>query len=232
MAHYLPQMGTQTAESGLQSPVMAPPISQPDEGLNAAVAAELRAEQGRQKLSVKQLAAKSGVSYGSLRRYLDGERHIDVAVLEALAKGLGRSAVEIVASASTRIPPKVDTAFNADLVIYHPEDQTLEVVEAKEAPRLAPGEFVLYVQQGGRTGWQIVDPAGREVRTVESQSEAVTEAETILRAAAATKIGTPDAIAEALTRGELKVDKLEAARGRKARTYPRPVDEAARDEDG
>jgi transcriptional regulator with XRE-family HTH domain len=79
------------------------PIEGPDAGLNAAVAAELRAERAAQNLTVQELAERSAVPYASLRRYLAAERHIDVATLETLAKALGTSTPDLVWAATERL---------------------------------------------------------------------------------------------------------------------------------
>lgn len=81
---------------------MTPPVQGPHEGLNAAVAAELRAELARKRRSTQWLADESGVAYGSLRRYLAPSRHIDVSVLAALCGALGVDPYELVAAAQTR----------------------------------------------------------------------------------------------------------------------------------
>ena len=81
---------------------MAPQLPQPSEGLNAAVAAELRAAQGRLKMAVKALAEAADIPYGTLRRYLAAERYIDVAVLEQLATALGTTAADLVREAQLR----------------------------------------------------------------------------------------------------------------------------------
>lgn len=85
---------------------MAPPVPGPLEGLNAAVAAQIRAEAAAAKLTDKALAKKADVNYASLRRWLGKDignvRHIDVAVLGALADALGLSAAEIVRRAVER----------------------------------------------------------------------------------------------------------------------------------
>lgn len=94
---------------------MNPPVPGPTEGLNAAVAAELRAEAGAKRLSDKALAEKAGVNYASLRRWLGkdtgNERHIDVAVLSTLADALEISPVEIVDRARKR----VDVVWNDEV---------------------------------------------------------------------------------------------------------------------
>jgi transcriptional regulator with XRE-family HTH domain len=79
------------------------PIEGPEAGLNAAVAAELRAERAAQNLTVQQLAEKSEVPYATLRRYLAAERHIDVATIAALAEALDTTAVELVMAATERL---------------------------------------------------------------------------------------------------------------------------------
>lgn len=86
---------------------MTPP-NEPHAGLNAAVAAEIRAELARQKLSVQALALKSGVAYGSLRRYINAERHIDLDVLHDLCAALGVSPRDLVERADMSEPlPRV-----------------------------------------------------------------------------------------------------------------------------
>ncbi|MGN0065781.1 MAG: helix-turn-helix domain-containing protein [Nocardioides sp.] len=79
------------------------PVARPDEGLNAAVAAELRAERAAKDLTTKELSALAGIPYASLRRYLGAERHIDVATVAALCGALGLEAGELVARASDRL---------------------------------------------------------------------------------------------------------------------------------
>lgn len=101
------------------------PIEGPEGGLNAAVAAELRAERAAQNLTVQELAEISDVPYASLRRYLAAERHIDVTVLAALAKALGTTPPDLVFAATERMnrggiviefPTKPsDDASNVDL---------------------------------------------------------------------------------------------------------------------
>lgn len=91
------------------------PVAKPGEGLNAAVAAELRAEQGRVRRSAPALAADAKIPYGSLRRYLAAERHIDVATLDALATALGTTSAAIVAAAEQRMSdPASSLALAAD----------------------------------------------------------------------------------------------------------------------
>lgn len=90
---------------------MTPPIPGPGEGLNAAVAAVLRGERASADLTINQLASKADLTAISVRRYLKAQRHIDVAVLNALAQALGTNMQAIVAAAEARMkrqaPPEV-----------------------------------------------------------------------------------------------------------------------------
>ncbi|KAB2808353.1 hypothetical protein F9L07_22825 [Pimelobacter simplex] len=110
------------------------PVPGPREGLNAAVAAQIRAEAAAARLSDKALAEKAGVNYASLRRWLGkdkgNERHIDVAVLAELARAVGSTSAEIVAGAEERL---------GRIARWEAEDadgQTYLVPEAAVAPRL------------------------------------------------------------------------------------------------
>lgn len=85
-----------------------PPVAEPDAGLNAAVAAEIRAEMARRKLTVRQLAELADIPYGTLRRKMSAERYIDVAELEQIAAALELTSVEIVEAAERRVPRAVD----------------------------------------------------------------------------------------------------------------------------
>lgn len=78
-------------------------IAKPDEGLNAAVAAELRAERAAKDLTAKDLSALAGIPYASLRRYLGAERHIDVATLAELCRALDLDVGALVARATERL---------------------------------------------------------------------------------------------------------------------------------
>lgn len=97
---------------------MTPPVPGPAEGLNAAVAAQLRAEAAAAKLSDKALAQKAGLQYSSLRRWLGkepgNERNIDVAVLAELAKALGLTPLEVVRRAEERMKVVVDLGARRD----------------------------------------------------------------------------------------------------------------------
>lgn len=63
------------------------------------LAAEIRAEMGRQKISVAELSRLSGLHRSLLHRRLGAESPLDTDELLAVAKALGLSVVELVARA-------------------------------------------------------------------------------------------------------------------------------------
>lgn len=73
-----------------------------DTGLNAAVAAELRAEKAARALTNGDISAKSDFPEVSVQRYLAAKRAIDVHVLDILARALGTDAPTILERASRR----------------------------------------------------------------------------------------------------------------------------------
>ena len=73
------------------------------EGLNGAVAAELRAEKAAQNLTNQDLADRSGIPIVSVQRYLVPKRAIDLVVLEQLAAAVGKTPAEIVEAAERRL---------------------------------------------------------------------------------------------------------------------------------
>lgn len=84
-------------------------------------------------MTVKELAVASEVAFASLRRYLAGERHIDVAVLAALCEALAIEPGQIVERAALRLsraPEVPGSAAQPDLVL---DDGT--VVEFKGGRR-------------------------------------------------------------------------------------------------
>lgn len=62
---------------------------------NRALAAEIRAERAAVGLTVKELAVRSGVPYGTLNRLLPGERDISYTQLVRLATALGLDPSEL-----------------------------------------------------------------------------------------------------------------------------------------
>lgn len=67
----------------------------PKRGLNGAVAAALRAEHGRKKVTYEAIATATGLSKTSVERYLNGKRHMDLAVVDGLARALGSTAEDV-----------------------------------------------------------------------------------------------------------------------------------------
>lgn len=91
------------------------PVPGPGEGLNAAVAAELRAERAARRITLQQLADESLVPLMSVRRYLNADRNIDVAVLYALAKALGTTPLEVVEAAQIRMAREAADSMSEEL---------------------------------------------------------------------------------------------------------------------
>ncbi len=75
----------------------------PAEGLNAAVAAELRAERAAQGVSIADLGDRSGISKSTLLRLLNEKRLIGMEALNDIATALGVRATTIVGRAERRL---------------------------------------------------------------------------------------------------------------------------------
>lgn len=82
---------------------MAPSDRDPSEGINAAIAAELRAERAAKRLTIDELSDKSGIPRRTLLRLLAAERHINVDQLAGLAVGLGVSQSDLFARGAARL---------------------------------------------------------------------------------------------------------------------------------
>lgn len=78
-------------------------MSEHAQGLNGAVAAELRAELSRQGLRQADLAKASGVPVVSVQRYLAPNRAMDIEVLDKLTRALGTNAAEIMGRAAAQL---------------------------------------------------------------------------------------------------------------------------------
>lgn len=85
----------------------------PSVGINAAVAAELRAERGAQKITVEALAQRSGVPKRTLLRLLNAERGIAVEPLTAIAGALNVPVSLVVSRAEERLE-REETAAERD----------------------------------------------------------------------------------------------------------------------
>lgn len=110
----------------------------PSKGLNAAVAAELRAEKAASNLTLSDIARLSGVTKGSVQRYLAAERHIDMRTLNALALALGTTPGELIERAQER------RARDAGSALPDPLDLTLAAMDPiagqDQSPGAAPDE--------------------------------------------------------------------------------------------
>lgn len=73
------------------------------EQYTSAVAAQLRAERGASKMTIHELAEKSGVMEQSLQRYLNEKRDIPIPVLYQICSGLGVSVHEVIRRAEARL---------------------------------------------------------------------------------------------------------------------------------
>jgi transcriptional regulator with XRE-family HTH domain len=71
-----------------------------------AVAAELRAERAAARLTVEELAERSGVHRGTLLRYLNAKRDIPVSTLIQIAEGLNIAPHLILERAAERMSEK------------------------------------------------------------------------------------------------------------------------------
>ncbi len=80
---------------------MSPVEKDPSAGINAAVAAELRAERGAQKVTVDALG--SGVPKRTLLRLLNAERGIALGPLAAIAEALDVPVSLVVSRAEERL---------------------------------------------------------------------------------------------------------------------------------
>ena len=72
-------------------------------GLNGAIAGELRAERGRQRVTFDALADRTDISRRTLIRLLNGERAINMATLESISEALGVVPSEIIRAAEAQL---------------------------------------------------------------------------------------------------------------------------------
>lgn len=81
----------------------------PTKGLNAAVAAELRAERKAQEVTFDDLVERVSLSRATTWRLLNAERLITIEALVELAGALGVSVLDIVERAEKRLAKKTHT---------------------------------------------------------------------------------------------------------------------------
>lgn len=105
----------------------------PQEGINAALAAEVRAEMARRRprMTYGELAEASGVPLSSLKRYITAERHFTVQHLAKVASGLGISSHDLLDRATERWERVSSHPDAEDLSKLSPEHQR-EILAAEE----------------------------------------------------------------------------------------------------
>lgn len=69
----------------------------------AALAGELRAEMGRQRLTLDEMAAKSGIPKVSVERYVNGKRDIPMSKFPQLCRALGVAVPEMITRVETAL---------------------------------------------------------------------------------------------------------------------------------
>jgi DNA-binding Xre family transcriptional regulator len=70
---------------------------------NAEVAAELRAERARTRVTVREIVERTGISKSAVLNYLNGQRDIPVPALFEICAVLGVDAAEILDRAALRV---------------------------------------------------------------------------------------------------------------------------------
>ena len=75
----------------------------PSEGLNAAVAAELRRERAAQQVTIDTLVERTGLSRSTILNTLNAKRLLGVEAVAAIAMALGVSVTAIFSRAETRL---------------------------------------------------------------------------------------------------------------------------------
>lgn len=104
--------------------------------MNQAVAAEIRAERGAQRMTVKQLALASGMVESTLNRALAGERDINVTQLTKIAAALGTTPDALMTRAVTRMGGidvlMSDVGRKNVTPLRRVEDMTVDEIEAEQ----------------------------------------------------------------------------------------------------
>lgn len=75
----------------------------PSEGLNAAVAAELRRERAAQQVTIDTIVEQTGLSRSTVLNTLNAKRLLGVEAVAAIAQALGVSVTTIFSRAETRL---------------------------------------------------------------------------------------------------------------------------------
>jgi transcriptional regulator with XRE-family HTH domain len=126
--------------------VDSPPVAENEQktAANRALAAEIRAERAAVDITVRELALRSGVPYGTLNRILPGERDISFGQLTQIAAALGVTPSELSDRAIRRMGgmDAVVSGVGAQnvSVLRRVEDMTVDEIEAerKKAATIDP----------------------------------------------------------------------------------------------
>jgi transcriptional regulator with XRE-family HTH domain len=111
---------------------------------NRALAAEIRAERAAVGLTVKELAVRSGVPYGTLNRILPGERDINYTQIVQISAALGLDPAELSNRAMRRLgglEAVVSEVQGHNVTpLRRVEDMTVDEIEAerKQAATIDP----------------------------------------------------------------------------------------------
>ncbi|TDW69128.1 transcriptional regulator with XRE-family HTH domain [Curtobacterium sp. PhB25] len=118
--------------------VDSPPVADNDQktAANQALAAEIRAERAAVGITVRELALRSGVPYGTLNRILPGERDISFGQLTQLAGALGVTPSDLSERAVRRMGgmDAVVSGVSGQNVtpLRRVEDMTVDEIEAEQ----------------------------------------------------------------------------------------------------
>lgn len=93
---------------------MANIAKNPTKGMNAAVAAELRAERAAQEVTLDDLTERVSLSRNTTWRLLNAERLISIEALVEIADALGVSVLDIVERAEKRLARETPPAEGGD----------------------------------------------------------------------------------------------------------------------
>jgi transcriptional regulator with XRE-family HTH domain len=111
-------------------------VEQQKSPMNQAVAAEIRAERGAQRMTVKQLALASGMVESTLNRALAGERDINVTQLTKIAAALGTTPDALMTRAVDRMGGidvlMSDVRRKNVTPLRRVEDMTVDEIEAEQ----------------------------------------------------------------------------------------------------
>lgn len=89
-----------------------------DENLTQALAAVLRAEQGSQNVTARELAERTGFAEVSISRWLNGHRDLNTEKLEKLAAALGVPAWELMRRAQERLDKQHEDGHGHEVVTF------------------------------------------------------------------------------------------------------------------